>query len=301
MKFSLILFLSIMASHTYAERVTLFNCNREFPELGRIIEDHYKLQQRLNIPRTTYYEQEQRLKAMGNCDTFLKTIKDEIVEMAARAPAEPTPQPRTEIPQDRPSRDQGPDTYEDEEPRREEQSRDNGVLDARDGVLIVTDERYPRAAMVVKDSFDRTAPFSCLDLNVEIYQVSSQELGCHAHRGNIDRVVLCDDAAKRKAQSWKNTAKAKHVIIVTESGLVGGNGAQPATVTNSLILGYGPLAGIHELMHTFGFSDGPSTNTEYAPVTGDIMNCTGWGCYVSADKWEGISRGFGKRIPNNCR
>jgi hypothetical protein len=172
------------------------------------------------------------------------------------------------------------------------------------GILIVTDERSPRAAQIVEQSFANVPPFSCLNISVAIHQVDPSDFGCtgESPRGNVrgrERIVLCGSSANAKAATYKRQSGARHVIIVTDNPRIGGNGGTPAVVTNSIILQGGPLAGIHELMHTFGFRDTYVEGNWQSE--GDIMACTGPSCYVLPGDYNKVARAFGKSVPSSCR
>ena len=129
--------------------------------------------------------------------------------------------------------------------------------------------------------------------------MSRAQLGCRPHGDGRPRIVQCEAAASARALAWRNEAGAGHVIIVVQHGVMGGNGGLPPVVTDAIINGGGPLAGLHELMHTLGFDD---TYVEGAPVAeGDIMACTGPRCRVLEQDYPRIAAGLGRELPLYCR
>ncbi len=163
-------------------------------------------------------------------------------------------------------------------------------------ILVVTDEPGAQAAYLVQDSFATTAPYPCLNVEVQVISLSREELDCRPHGDGRDRIVLCSSQASRKAQELRRRVGAKKVLIVVDLPYYGGNGG-PTPVVTSAAQYRAPKTGMHEIMHTMGFSDTYDPSGQHSVGSGDIMSCTGQDCYVPQEWFSKVARGLGVRLP----
>ncbi len=290
MKSTLAIAMLLAAFSASAQRpLDVTSCRRAVPELAGWIAHLQTLRADLGRPFMAPHEYDQEIAYATSCESYAREVRERIVSLEAQRGDVATPQ-RDSGATPRPPRPQ----IGYEAPR----ARD-GVAAAPGGVLIVTDETDPRAANRVARSLQEVAPFSCLRVPVAIHRVSRDELGCRPHGDGRARIVLCSAEASARALAWRGQAGARHVIIVTRHDVAGGNGGHPPVVTDSIILGGGPLAGLHELMHTMGFQDTYREGERLAE--GDIMACTGPRCYVLEQDYDRVAAAFGRSLPYNCR
>jgi hypothetical protein len=164
-------------------------------------------------------------------------------------------------------------------------------------VVILTDEPGARGAQTVASSFANVAPFSCMNIDVVIETYSRDELGCEPYSNGHPRIVICKSKANDLARRRQRELGAKRFLIVVDDGHWGGNGGSNPVVTTGILNG-GPNAGLHELMHTMGFSDTYAQGEQHSVTGGDIMACVQANCYVPEEWWPRITRSLG--VPANC-
>ena len=114
-------------------------------------------------------------------------------------------------------------------------------------IIVYTDQPSDKKAQEVIDTFKKTYPFNSLDIELDIKNVSAEQLNCHSLY-NIERLIGCDSAniAKDAAKNGADQA-----FIVKNSPTYGGSGGSIPVIT----AGSTPKMILHEYLHTLGLCD----------------------------------------------
>ena len=115
--------------------------------------------------------------------------------------------------------------------------------------VIYTDQNPSTKANEVKNLMKGMPPFSEMNMQIEIRQMSTQDLGCAPTPG-IDRLVVCNnDTINQRAAS----EGFDQPLVVSSSSNYGGSGGSVPVITTADNVPASMM--VHEYMHTLGFCD----------------------------------------------
>lgn len=193
----------------------------------------------------------------------------------------------------------------------------------RTNIVIITDQPGAVRAHETKRLFETLAPFSCMNLVVEIMPVSSEQINCNPRTEGTntgtgsDRLLVCDSDTRQFAEQVRRTINddievpreqrkrgnffqrllrrnrpaqaldAEVALTIVNFNTWSGAGHNHTPLISSRVL---PGGGIHEILHGVGFPDEASTESIMARVDGQIPR------YM----WPQIAEYFHTTIPANC-
>jgi len=156
-------------------------------------------------------------------------------------------------------------------------------LQAEYRYVIYTDQEDESAAQEVISTFRQTEPFNEFEVEFEIRQLSTEELGCSRPYEAVPRVIECDTLGILQRTFNDGFDQA---MVVSDSDSWGGAAGSVPVMSSS-----NPSSTmIHEYMHTLGFCD------EYEFTTEDEANiyCTPqrFSNYLNATIIEPLDGGY---------
>ena len=192
----------------------------------------------------------------------------------------------------------------------------------RTNIVLVTDQPGAAAALAIKHTFETTAPFACMNLKIEIREVSKEELGCNP-RMSQPRLLYCDSGARSLANRIRteindsivdenpqprrrnffqrifgggrrhHAEDAEAAIVVVDYDQWAGAGYERTPLVSTHL---NPRGAIHELLHGLGYHDEYREGV-YRPG-GTIMNTIEGN--VPNYWWPHIAEYFHTTAPTSC-
>jgi hypothetical protein len=162
-------------------------------------------------------------------------------------------------------------------------------------LLLITDQPGAAAAQAIKEKITTMAPFSCMNLKVEVLEVSKKELDCNPEIDpKTPRLLVCNARTRSHANKMRKHLHAKAAIVVVDFDKHAGAGWHRTPLVSSYSL---PGAAVHELLHGVGFNDEYPENIETV-TGGTIMHALDGN--VPQTWWPKISTYFDKPTPLAC-
>lgn len=193
----------------------------------------------------------------------------------------------------------------------------------RTNIVIITDQPGAVRAQETKQLIESLAPFSCMNLVVEIMPVSREQINCNPRTEGTntgtgsDRLLECDSDTREFAERVRRSVNddievprdqrrrgnffqrllngnrrnqahdAEVALTIVNFNLWAGAGWNHTPLISSRVL---PGGGIHEILHGIGFQDEVGTESIMARVDGQIPR------YM----WPRIAEYFHTTVPANC-
>lgn len=115
--------------------------------------------------------------------------------------------------------------------------------------VIYTDESPATKANEVKSLMERLAPFSEMNMQIEVRSLSTADLGCAPDRG-IQRLVVCNNRSITRLAMREGFDQP---LVVSSNPNYGGSGGGVPVITSAPNVPASMM--VHEYMHTLGFCD----------------------------------------------